>query len=1395
MLKIIQSNKTEQLLKNLIGAYQTQQRHVFDEFVVLVPSMVIGEWLQKSIADELGISTLISHSFWGQYQVELMSSVLKKYDEHDPQGKIDIPEVAVLSTRIMQWRIFGYLLHNKNHILADEKHPLFALISKLIKDKQSNSKKGANEHSNPRLWQLAEQLAKVFNRYLTHRNDWLTTWSTNQHVDITNLIKQKETLTKQFSSNDNHIDTPDWLEEHYHQLETAQQFLWHHLFADVYQYRMQIENRFWQGLSYFATQYDSHHFANLLNLPNCLYLFTIEQLPLDEFAFMQRLSQYLDIQLFHYNPSQAYWADIVDKHWFQHQQIVNPSIIYLRDYGHTLLSRLGKQERETFATLSSLSGNKNDSAQAIWQNDFVYLIEEESQQATNKQTHAYKPSLLQRLQQDVLVMDDNLTRLSLERDVFNDLLQKNRHWDFDTIDNSLSIHSCHSLQRQLEVLRGMIGKWLNESTLDNKGNKITRHISDIVVMLPDVDSHHDMINSVFVDGVGQDGLTLPARVTGVVDKAVRQLWQAICGYYQLLGQEHSRFEANEFYEWLLLPPVYEGFELSFEQMSRGCELLTEAGFIRGFDEAHLQATLDSQDTDYRFSFAYALDRLVLGLTMPEAGLTDIFYNQTDDESSLNKEKTLPLESVSLSDAVIIDTLCKIYTALNKHRNEYFDDDSGQPKQKTAHEWLNQIEAETIHPYFANHDQSRAMRTIFKAMNGMKKNLRANYVYQQVGNTNQNHHPAESLKNQLSIKELPFQLSFILESIEAELESQQVSAEPTGVITFARFGAVRSIPFKLVVMLNMNLSEFPRQERDDRYDLMKAGLARRGDRRADDDDNGAFLNALLCAKQNCWIFYNGQSLTDTNEHLPANPVGELIQFLTSEISWQGIDKNLQQDLREHITARLLTRHAPLPFSDQRFVINEPDSKTGVEDEKSEKQLLADFKLKQQKQFPPPPIWTQVYHQLHQTINDNKEDRPIIELTTLAQYQAMAQLLTQHQLPIDNNNALMSCIPNIDFTNKFYAELPTQINIEQFASQITHTGKLYLRHHQIHIADTDDEDESLEPLALNQLTRYQLNDSLIESLGNNTDTASYPTQVENLLFTPLIPAGVARYSTMQNMNQQINQQLYHLQQKLAENPLVAAKLNTDKLITAVDEHNLQLSLTMFGKKVNVELKGIIPNWQVNDANKHIEASDFVDNSTNVSDTTNQQPKVWVNVLATKPRDKHLLKFWLRHLFWQICRGTSLQQVAQQDGMSIWQFAGTSSDVSKIANADIIQLPAIEKSHAINELKKWIIYAAFAKQYPLILMPKYAFIYLDKQYKAQAKGNDYQPRGSDFIGWSAPVYNAKNPNQPIYDSCSQHDIWQYILEDNKKQIDVNQAITIALSQLAETMFSELFNTVEGL
>jgi len=540
MFTIIQSHRTENLVDQLLVQYQSKDQPVFEPFIVIVPSMVLGDWLDKTIASRAGISTLVRTKFWGQYQWTLMQDVLTRHNEHllenDPEAAtLNVPEVAVLSPTVMQWRLFGYLTYYQEAIVADEKHPVNPLLASLIDEPQSDIYQDNvrqdiikdKAQQDARIWQLASDLARVFNRYLTHREDWLALWSYNKPLNVNELIAEKDALSLRFDKYAR--GTPEWLVEHYIELEAAQRFLWSHLFADVHLHRVALEHAFWSALK-------DNKANECAQLPKVLRIFTIQQLPQTELDFLQRLSKYMNITLLHYNPSKLFWADIVDKSWLQRQQIINPESVFLRDYGHSLLSRLGKQSRDAFAMLANLSGNEQyDDALVEWQDNFDSGADESIYDDFSAQDAQHSPSLLRCLQNDVLMLDEQSTQQATAAKVsqavskqiepsFNEEKQgaawyedealenkrfeKDRFWAISSQDNSLSIHSCHSLQRQLEVLRIMIGRWLNEPI---KLGEKKRHISDIVVLLPDVERHHALIGSIFVNGKVQDGLTLPAK--------------------------------------------------------------------------------------------------------------------------------------------------------------------------------------------------------------------------------------------------------------------------------------------------------------------------------------------------------------------------------------------------------------------------------------------------------------------------------------------------------------------------------------------------------------------------------------------------------------------------------------------------------------------------------------------------------------------------------------------------------------------------------------------------------------------------------------------------------------------------------------------------------------------
>lgn len=1562
MFSIIQSQRPLQLLQHVIAAYRQPKASLFEPFIVIVPSLVLGDWLDKRISDEVGISTLITTTFWGNYQWSLMQQVLAldnqaRQARGDTQSQLHVPEVAVLSQPVMRWQLFAFLSQYHGSMTYSPKHPLYGLLQILLgnddgqartsdrdDDTQINSRSHqphtVDGHSDDgqidqRLWQLAGDLARVFSRYVTHRPDWLELWAQDVALDMSAMIEQKDSLSQQFDGHG--YLTPHWLEAHYEQMEVAQRYLWRRLFMGVYQHRLAVEQRFWQILTEQVGQCDNHqdngnfnhnykdnhnhnHSHNGNNhgnfepcypriLPRKLLLFTVQQLPQIELDFLQRLSQFVDITLLHYNPSQLFWADIVDKQWLQRQQIINPEAVYLRDHGHTLLSRLGKQSREMFAMLANMSGNElNEHIQIDWQDDFVDDFDQQ-QSPSNLTTR-----LLTRVQQDVLMLTETSTRgfvaagisTSMLEQLENRKLAAQRHWSlpFEPIepspahtdhnpvepatvvsqyDDSLSIHSCHSLQRQLEVLRVLIGRWLNQPNA--QGGQ--RHLSDIVVMLPDVARHEALIRSVFVNGQGQDGLTLPAKITGVVDKSTRQLWQAITGFYQLLGRESGRFAATEVMDWLRLPPLYTSLGLSFEQISRGCELLVAAGFVRGFDEAHLAADLDVADSDYRFSFCYALDQLVLGLLMPQAQLSSCLYPADNRwlPQSL-PEKTTPYPLVNLADAPIITALCRLQMALAQHRHDY-------QRRQAATQWLDRIETDIIHGYFMAVDQTRSMRAIYDAINGFRRSLRANRHYlshatpasQAVSDLNaadlhDDKHNDDHANQAVALEQMPLKLSFVLDSIAEQLASQQVSSEPSGVITFARFGSMRNLPYRLVVMLNMNLSEFPNRDRDSRYDLMQAGLARRGDRSSEDDDNGAFLDALLCATEACWIFYNGQSLTDTHAHLPANPVLELLQFLQGEVTWQSVhtpdtlpaaqyntdaaqrrdaenftdtsNSDSSQALVDQISrympklvaSWLVTQHPALPFADSKFIdsdfidshaaapieVNDINNEmnratciqataqsTATEVSYWQQQLdtaMQQYKRAQQQALPPAPIWQAVFAQLRPDLL-SKGSSPLAHLSQLTatsaqpaqsirllssrQYQLMAEQLANIQAQVqkssqlsDGNTALVSNLIHHSVNHVTGSATTTNIIqtivIDRLHQQVSHPAKHFLQSQQIYVLSLPDPNEQQEPLSLSALAAYQLNALLIEQSNPDAQVQMQLSHhhIQPLLYQPLIPAGVARRHVLDEQQQTLVRHCRQLRQQLQILTQKSEVMPTDATDAAAEQ-----ALTVITDTHQVVLRAAGESWQ---------------GQVPVAADANY----WCQLLPNTASPKHLLKVWLQHLFWQLHRQTTQAQVADGDGTSLCRFykaASTASDAlgSEFKDCQTFCFAPIDQWTALAELCKWHAFAQLTAQQPVVLMPKYALTYLSQQHKHASNHElgsaGYYPLRKHFTSWLSPAF-ASGFKSPIYDDCSLHDSWQYVLgsvgavadADSDCQPDAFGALRTAMTALSPVLFEFMHTQLQA-
>ena len=113
----------------------------------------------------------------------------------------------------------------------------------------------------------------------------------------------------------------------------------------------------------------------------------------------------------------------------------------------------------------------------------------------------------------------------------------------------------------------------------------------------------------------------------------------------------------------------------------------------------------------------------------------------------------------------------------------------------------------------------------------------------------------------------------------------------GSATFCALKPMRSIPFKVICLLGMNDTAFPRHAAPPAFDLA-AAQPRAGDRNLRDDDRHLFLETLLSARETLYISYTGLSNRDNKESPPCAPVGELLDYLDTRFPpTEGARRNI------------------------------------------------------------------------------------------------------------------------------------------------------------------------------------------------------------------------------------------------------------------------------------------------------------------------------------------------------------------------------------------------------------------------------------------------------------------------------------------------------------------------
>ncbi len=791
-LDILQSQNLQILLHALLARSSQPSQHVeqlFQTHYFIVPNHGVGQWLQQNIAKKTGISANQHYVALRTFQWEMYQHVL---------GREVIAEAPQMLN--MKWQIFLYLSQYLEKDLA-EVHALYPVMQRVkqhsdfIQDDITRQNK-----QQQMLYWVADQTSRLFTNYIIYRGEcmggcgevcicpqnWLAAWGRNQALAIEQRLRR--------SAEEKPLEeVAAYQLAQAMQLEAWQRYLWRALFAEKFKAIQTIDQKFWQALLHEQGRY---------KLPQQVYVFTLLELPPSQLNFLRRLAQYIDIAVFHYTPSQEYWADSVDPKWKASYALKYPHAATLYESRHPLLTRLGKQARDIGALLVQLSGGE----EGLWRDVFL---------------DTPPKNLLEKLQSDILHLRE----------------PQQAEYRLAEQDSSVQIHVCHSTMRQLEVLKEHLIAWLGVD------EQPPRQLGDILVLVPNLTEIEPHIRNVFTANFASTQPSLAIKIAGVPILDAVQLWQAFTARIKLLQQ---RLSLEQFIDYLSLSPIQALYTLNFADIQRISELLTEAGFKRGFDSAHLKQSLSVEDSDYRFSLSFALQRLALAIAMPEHALY---------------AGVLSLENVRSSDFELIEKLLQIYADIDTRRDWFAVQAIGDQYEIEIH--LANIETELT--YFA---ALAGFKAVQDAVTKLKRIIRLTLK--------------PSLKQHGEVEQLRLPLQYILDEIESTIMHQVGQTEPTGYITFAQMGQLRPLPYRLIVCLNLDMGTFPQRDTHIPFDLMELLRAELGDRSRLEDDQGAFLDALLQAQDEFWLFYNGFDVNDNEVRDPSSVVQELTNHLAQII---------------------------------------------------------------------------------------------------------------------------------------------------------------------------------------------------------------------------------------------------------------------------------------------------------------------------------------------------------------------------------------------------------------------------------------------------------------------------------------------------------------------------------
>ncbi len=285
MLYLYQSNRLEDLaaLFNQVHRLQPPVDPLAEEEIV-VQSQGMRRYLNAYLARETGVAANLHFSLPAGLAWRLMRGLIP-----------GVPALSPFSPEVMRWRLLELFQSRLFQTAAEYQSARDALQSYL----------GSGGSA---AYQLAGQLADIFDQYLVYRPQWIDAWQQGKTLGLGSGENWQAALWRYLD--DGSTQTP-------HRVA-----LWRQLLGAL----------------------------DKSKLPERYCVFGIATMAPMYLQLLQALAEHCDVHIFALNPSSAYWGNVIEAA----QVLQQEGDIDLSQAGHPLLASLGKQGRDFFDALAEV---------------------------------------------------------------------------------------------------------------------------------------------------------------------------------------------------------------------------------------------------------------------------------------------------------------------------------------------------------------------------------------------------------------------------------------------------------------------------------------------------------------------------------------------------------------------------------------------------------------------------------------------------------------------------------------------------------------------------------------------------------------------------------------------------------------------------------------------------------------------------------------------------------------------------------------------------------------------------------------------------------------------------------------------------------------------------------